>query len=76
MTPIKRGSRYYILIENISSNNLDTKYTVSAGDFSITYSALSGAYRALTSDAAGDELKDLVRAMYKYNQAADAYFGS
>ncbi|MBP3871784.1 MAG: leucine-rich repeat domain-containing protein [Faecalicoccus sp.] len=75
LTPIKSGSLYCIDIPNITSRDLDTLYTVTAGDFSIQYSALSYAYSQLKNEKSTAELKDVCRALYKYNQAANAYFG-
>ena len=75
LTPIKRGKNCVVCIPNIASNDLDTVYTVTVGGIEISYSALSYAYKALASDAASPKLKNLVRALYLYNQSANAYFG-
>lgn len=74
LTPIKRGKKYYIVIDDICSYDLDTPYTVSVGDFQITYSVFSYGYKALISDAASDELKNVMRALYNYNGSANTYF--
>lgn len=75
LTPIKRGSRYCVQISDIASNKLDEAYTVTVGGFDITYSAFSYAERVMSGTSEVDDLTNLMRAMYKYNQAANAYFG-
>lgn len=74
LTPIKRGNKYYVVIPNIYSYDLDTPFTVTVGGYTISYSGLSYGYKALTSASANDDLKNLMRAMYKYNQSANVYF--
>lgn len=74
ITPIKRGSRYYVVIPDIYSKDLDTPFALTVGNYTISYSALSYGYRALISDTSSPELKDVIRALYKYNQAANVFF--
>ena len=64
---------YYTDITDISAANLGTPQTTTIGDWSISYSPMSYAYDVLNSDTASDNLKNLVKALYLYNQAAEAY---
>ncbi|MBP3871785.1 MAG: hypothetical protein J6E46_12520 [Faecalicoccus sp.] len=73
LTPTKSGTYYYIEIPNIVSNDLDTMYEVTVGNYSISYSALSYVHYVLSHDSTND-LKNLCRALYKYNEAANVFF--
>ena len=80
LTPEKDGEYYYVAIKNIDAKNLDTDYkvTVKCGDNSleVTYSPMTYCYNVLmgyTGEKA-EQLKNVVRALYKYNSAANAYF--
>lgn len=74
VTPQFDGTYYYIEITSISSNNLDTGYEVSVGDFTLSNSsALTYAKRILESESDTKELKDLVKALYLFNKATDEY---
>ena len=79
VTPVKRGNLYCTEVANISADKLDVAHVFTVSDgvntYTITFSALSYGYRALTSSTAGDNIKNLVKALYLYNQAANAYFG-
>ena len=65
-------------LPDIAAKDLDKEhlYTVSCGgeSYSFRYSPLSYAYQILRSST-NDSMKDLARALYLYNQAANAYFG-
>ena len=68
----------YLQLENIAAPNLDTLHTFTVTDGTDTYTvkacALSYAY---TSVKNGDSARqDLGKALYLYNQAANAYFDS
>lgn len=68
---------FYIEIPDIPANDLDKKYTVSAGDYTITAGALTYAYNSLNTYADNPQktrLCNLVRSLYKYNLTAKAYF--
>ncbi len=71
-------NRWYVALPNIAAKDLDTEhlYSVSKGSetYSFRYSPLSYAYQILRSST-NDSMKDLARALYLYNQAANAYFG-
>ena len=75
--PKKSGKNGYLQVENIAAPNLDTAHTFTVTDgtdtYTVTASALSYGY---TSVKNGDEARrNLGKALYLYNQAADAYFG-
>lgn len=71
VTPIKAGDYYKIKIANISAQNLDEEYVVTVGGLTAKYSAMSYGYMAMyTQD---DTIKNVIRALYAYNQAANAY---
>lgn len=72
----KGGETVYVLtVEDIAAKDLDTDHVFSIGGYEITYNALSYAYTVLsTSSDAG--LVNVVKALYLYNQAANAYFGA
>lgn len=81
LTPIMRGGMIYIDIKDINAADLDVKYAVtvtnieSSETFTFSYSALSYAKYVLDYALAGTNLVNVVRAMYFYNDAANAYFG-
>jgi len=67
-------------LNNIAAKDLGKAITVTAekGDDMLTviYYPLSYAYTALSSDKTGNAIKNTCRALYLYNQAAIAYFGT
>lgn len=76
--PKKSGKNGYLQVKNIAAPNLDTAHTFTVTDgqntYTVTASALSYAY---TSVKSGSESRgNLGRALYLYNQAADAQFGN
>ena len=65
---------YYIAVTNISAKDLDTMHTLEIkGECTLTFNALSYAYAAL-KDGKNEAVCNVVRALYKYNEAANAYF--
>jgi hypothetical protein len=77
--PTETTQGWMIEIPNISAKDLDKVYTVKvtsgAGTvLTLKYSALSYVYSALSKGETGT-LTDLVKGVYLYNQAANAYFG-
>ena len=81
MTPVKKGSYYYVEISNIAAKNLDKSFHLEVSSktngvvLSLDYSAMSYVCKVLNSDNATETLKDLLKALYLYNQAANEYFG-
>ena len=77
-TPTETAQGWMIEIPNISAKDLDKVYTVKvtsgAGTvLTLKVSALSYVYNTLNSGES-ETLKDLVKGVYLYNQAANAYF--
>ena len=69
----EKDGYYYIQCSDIPAGSLGTAQNISVGEYTISYSPLSYAYAALNSDSANDSLKNLVKALYIYNQNALAY---
>ena len=67
----KWNNYFYIKHENIAASQLDTLQTVSGKTFS--YSALD--YAKVLATSAKTDNANLAKALYWYNQAANAYFG-
>ena len=75
----KEGGFYYIESEGIAAHELNKPHeitvTTDLGTVAISYSPLSYAQSALTSDGIDDKLKNVMRAMYLYHKAAQEYLG-
>ncbi len=83
--PTRVENGYYVItLENIAAQDLEKEYvfTVSNGSVSGSFSTTALTYAYSVMQQATDEvtytaaLKNLLRAMYLYNTAADAYFAS
>lgn len=70
----QKGNFYYVDMTGISAQELDTMQTLTIGDWSIEYSALSYAKAVLERDTTNDNLKNVAKALYFYNKSADEYF--
>ncbi len=70
---VQKGSLYYIDIPNIAAHKLHMNTETDVNGMIIIYSPLSYAYKVLSSETTDESLKNLVKAMYLYNQAAVAY---
>lgn len=70
------GSYYYVDMPNVYAKHLDVMYTASVGDLSVTYSGLSYVEQVLNWEDAAEATVNVVKALYLYNQAANAYFGA
>ncbi len=70
----KSGSYYEVKILDILAQNLDAPIVVKVGNLTLDYNAFSYGYLAMHSDDTG--LQNVIKALYAYNQAADAYLGS
>lgn len=68
-----KGNYYYIDVADIQANMLGKTSNVTVGDYTISYSPMSYAYAVMKSNTASDNLKNVVRALYLYNQAAVNY---
>lgn len=77
-TGIRNGNTY-VDIPNICASDLDQIFTVTFSDGtsqgSVAYSPMHYCYTILRSSGYAQSLKDLVRSIWLYNQAANDYFG-
>ena len=64
---------YYYDFTGINAQDLNEAKVLTIGDFSLTASPLSYAYAVLKNDNRDKNLKNLVKALYLYNKAADEY---
>jgi hypothetical protein len=72
VTPIASGNRYYVEISDIAAHNLDKAQVVTIGGLTMSYSALSYV-NVVLGDEANDSLTDVVKALYAYAMATEAY---
>ena len=79
-TPARAGAYYYVEIPNITAKDLDERYPVRitpAGDdtayYELSYSALSYA-RQVMIHSSDNNLRQLVKGLYLYSLAAEAFF--
>ena len=68
----QKDGLWYVDITGIAPARLDTTYTVSAGDWSLSYSVFSYFYKAMQSD--NTNLQALMDYLYQYHLAAVDYF--
>ena len=80
VTPVYKGGLYIVTVRDIAAKDLDTRHTlvVTAGEEQLTIStcALSYCYSVLANNLLTTEMQNTCKALYLYNQAANAYFGS
>lgn len=67
----EKDGYYYCEIADIAAGKLAVAKNVRVGKFTILSSPMSYAYTVLSSDTAGENLKDLMKALYLYNQAVE-----
>ena len=73
----KEDGSCYLCVENIAANELDTVHSFCIFDDTDVYTLTAGALSyAEMSLRQGNSAADLSRALYLYNRAADAYFGT
>ena len=75
----KAEGYYYVSVEDIAAKDLGAEQVLTIGDYTIKCSALS--YAAAVEGIVSEEtsvvnLKNLVRTLYAYYAAANAYFGT
>jgi hypothetical protein len=74
----KEAGKYYVEQKNIASGLLSSRYTFTVSDGTDTYtintSALAYAY-GRQENSSDQQMIDLSKLLYRYSQAADAYFG-
>ena len=64
---------YFVQKENIAAADLDTLQEFKVGDYTFKYSALDYVVAVINSNMA-DNAKNIAKALFLYNQAANAYF--
>ncbi len=74
VTPQPKGEKFYVEVNNIAANDLKKEHALKIDkNYTITFSALTYVYNVL--EKSNDEaLRNAVKALYMYSQAADAYF--
>ncbi len=70
-----RGDEIYYELKNISASKLDTLFSLKIGTDDYKYSVLDYVKMCLNSTSADEKMKELAKATYLYNQAANNYFG-
>lgn len=68
---VKNGDFYEVKITDLPAHNLDEMFVIEAGSLKIEYGVFSYAYQASLTDK--EELKNVVNALYTFNQAAITY---
>lgn len=71
-----KGDYHYVQVSDIDVTKLDELMSFTIGDTTLRYSAFDYAKEVLQSPNSSEELKDLVKAMYWYNRAVEAYAGN
>lgn len=74
VTPVKNGSYYEIKVSDIPAHKLHEMYEVKVGSITLNYGVFSYCAAAM-SNASNENLKNVGRALYAYNQAAIEYIG-
>ena len=72
-TPVQDEYFYYVEKKGIAAADLDTLYQFTIGGKTFSYSVLDYAAAVVNSEMNGNA-KNLAKALYLYNQAANAYF--
>ena len=72
--PVKRGELIYFQKKNIAASQLDNQYALTIGNSSYRYSVMD-AVKALMDSDIDKNTMELCEATYRYNQAANTYFG-
>ena len=62
---------YFVEIKNITAKELGTLVDTVIGDFTLTYSPMSYAYAVLSKEGIPENLVNLVKSLYIYNQASE-----
>ncbi|MGN0582481.1 MAG: hypothetical protein ACI4KB_07240, partial [Oscillospiraceae bacterium] len=76
LNEITEEGLYYVEIANISAKDLDKMHTLEINNnCTLTFNALSYAYATVKADT-NENICNVVKALYKYNEAAKAYFGN
>ena len=67
-------SEYYIEVKNVAAKDLDNIYVFVIGGHELKIGALSYAYVVNAEEYAGAAYKNVIKALYAYNVAANNYF--
>ena len=75
-TPIESNGQYYVDKVNVAAKDLDEMVTVTVGGLTVKYCGLSYVRQVavLHADVYSGNLVNAAKALYAYNQAANAYF--
>ena len=76
VSPVQKGGKFCFELKNIAAADLDKLYTLTIGESSYQYSVLDYVKACLNSGKTSDNMKALAAATYRYNQAANDYFGA
>ena len=71
---VEKNGSIYFEINNIPAADLDRDYTLKIGNNEYQYSAFNYIKTALPSNKVEDNVKKLIQVLYRYNQAANAFF--
>ena len=73
-TPISRGGYVYFEMKDIPASKLDYQYQLQIGESSYKFSVMDSVKVLMESDP-DDKTLELCKATYRYNQAANKFFG-
>lgn len=74
VVPVKRGDMIYFQKKNIPASRLDYQYALMIGSSSYKYAVMDG-IRAMMDSKPDENTDKLCQATYRYNQAANTFFG-
>ena len=74
VTPVKRGDMIYFQKKDIAASQLDNQYVLKIGDSTYRYSAMDGIKKIMNSGPDSNSI-ELCETTYRYNQAANIFFG-
>ena len=75
VNPVQKGNEFYFELKNIAAADLDKLCTLNINGVDYQYSVLDYVKGCLLSDKTSENMKALAAATYRYNQAANDYFG-
>ena len=73
---VERNGTIYFDKKDIAASQLDTEYVIEINGNAYHYAVLDYIARAYNDASASQIEKELAAAVYRYNAAANAYFGS
>ena len=71
----KNGKYVVARIRGIKANELEKDFTVTFADNSVKYNVMTYCYNVLNDGTVGENLQNVCKALYRYAEAANAYFG-